>query len=110
LTSSLVRTVTLDGHAVGAVATWVVRSDATRSTRFQDQYVIQLMAAVAGRNVSPHFVRADGRVLALSTSGRSVAGWFESGRVVVLVPATTATPLADLAVGVLRRPSGRTPG
>jgi hypothetical protein len=107
LTSSSVRTLLVSGDDVGGVASFAVKPALAASPTFQDQYVVQLVNAVTGRASSPRFVRADGQVIALSSGGPAVAGWFEQNHVVLLYRQTPSPDLAALAVSVHKTPSGR---
>jgi hypothetical protein len=98
VTSSSVRTLTVAGRDVGAVAVYDTKPGLGKSAIFQDQYLVQLMNSVTGTTWSPIFVRADGQVMAYSKGEPAVAGWFEKDRV-TLVYRTAPTP--DL-VGLAR--------
>jgi hypothetical protein len=104
LVSSSFSSVLSGGRPVGTVGTYVTKPGLARSTVFQDQYLVQLIDAVAGKRPEPRFVRLDGRVVALSSGAPAVAGWFEADRVLLLLRAGTSPELAALAQGVMRTP------
>jgi hypothetical protein len=107
LVSSSVKTLKVTGDDVGGVAVYRVKPGLAKSPMFQDQYVVQLINAVAGRTARPRFVRADGHVVALSTGPMAVAGWFDGNDLVLLYRQTAIPDLAALALGVRSTPSGR---
>jgi hypothetical protein len=100
LVSKSVSTLTVSGRDVGGVAVYSTQKSLANSPVFQDQYVVQLITAVTGSKSAPRFVKAEGQVMALSTGGAAVAGWFEGNRVVLVYRQTTTPDLADLAFGV----------
>ena len=104
LTSSAVRTLTVDGQDVGGVGVFGVKPGAAKSPTFRDQYVLQLVDAVGGGRSPARFVRAGGQVIALSTGSTPVAGWFQGDRVVLVYRQGSTPDLAALAVGVHARP------
>ena len=95
------------GDDVGGVASYAVKPGLSASPTFQDQYVVQLVNAVAGHGAPPRFVRADGHVMALSTGPAAVAGWFEGTHVVLLYRQAPSPDLAALALSVRNTPTGR---
>lgn len=107
LVSSSVKTLKVAGDDVGGVAVYRVKPGLAKSSMFQDQYVVQLINAVAGRTARPRFVRADGQVVALSSGPPAVAGWFEGNQVVLLYRQTSTPDLAALALGVRSAAGGR---
>jgi hypothetical protein len=107
LSSSSVKTLKVSGGDVGGVAVYGTKPGLAKSQTFQDQYVVQLINAVAGQHSSPRFVRANGQVMALSTGPSAVAGWFEGDHVVLVYRAGPTPDLAALALGVRNAPSGR---
>ena len=104
LVSSTVSTVTVGGRDVGAVASYGTRRGAAKSPIFQDQYVVQLLNAVAGSASPPRFVRAKDKVMAFSTGPTAVAGWFDGDRVVLVYRQGGTPDLAALAHGVRSMP------
>jgi hypothetical protein len=93
---------------VGGVAVSGIKPGLVGSQTFRAQYVVQLINAVAGRQSSPHFVRAaDGHVMALSTGAPGVAGWFDGDRVVLVYRQGRSPDLVGLALGVRQTPPGR---
>jgi hypothetical protein len=105
LVSSSVKSLNVAGRDVGSVAVYGTKPGLAKSTMFQDQYVVQLINAVAGVKSSPAFVRAHGQVIALSTGKVAVAGWFDGSKVVLLYRAGTTPDLAALAVSVRATPA-----
>ena len=104
LVSKAVNTLTVSGRDVGGVAVYNTKKSVAKSPLFQDQYVVQLINAVTRSKSAPRFVRANGQVMALSTGGAAVAGWFEGNRVVLVYRQTKTPDLADLAFGVKATP------
>jgi hypothetical protein len=104
LVSKAVNTLTVSGRDVGGVAVYSTKKSLAKSPVFQDQYVVQLINAVTRSKSAPRFVKADGQVMALSTGGTAVAGWFEGNRVVLVYRQTKTPDLADLAFGVKSTP------
>jgi hypothetical protein len=104
LVSSSVHTLAVAGSDVGGVAVYATKPGATKSTTFQDQYVVQLVNAVAGPKASPRFFRAGSQVIALSTHGVPVAGWFHGDRLTLVYRTGSAPDLAVLALGVRATP------
>jgi len=104
LVSKSVHTLAVGGSDVGGVAVYATKAGATKSTTFQDQYVVQLVNAVAGPKASPRFFRAGSQVMALSTHGVPVAGWFQGDRLTLVYRTGSAPDLAVLAVGVSATP------
>jgi hypothetical protein len=104
LVSKAVSTLTVSGRDVGGVAVYSTRKSLAKNAVFQDQYVVQLINAVTRSKSAPRFVKADGQVMALSTGGTAVAGWFEGNRVVLVYRQTKSPDLADLAFGVKSTP------
>ena len=104
LVSSSVKTLMVSGRDVGGVAVYSTKKGLAKSPVFQDQYVVQLINAVTGSKSAPRFVKADGQVMALSTSGAAVAGWFQGDDVVLVYRAAKTPDLADLAFGVKSTP------
>jgi len=104
ITKGSVTSVTVSGRDVGAVAVYGTKQGLAKSPMFQDQYVVQLMNAVAGADASPRFVRSQGKVVALSTGAQAVAGWFDGDRVVLVFRAAKSPDLAALAHGVRSTP------
>jgi hypothetical protein len=102
--SKAVSTLTVSGRDVGGVAVYSTKKSLAKSPVFQDQYVVQLINAVTRSKSAPRFVRADGQVMALSTGGTAVAGWFDGNRVVLVYRQTKTPDLADLAFGVKSTP------
>jgi hypothetical protein len=102
--SKSVSTLTVSGRDVGGVAVYSTKKSLAKSPVFQDQYVVQLINAVTGSKSAPRFVKADGQVMALSTGGAAVAGWFEGNRVVLVYRQAKTPDLADLAFGVQSTP------
>jgi hypothetical protein len=98
--SKSVSTLTVSGRDVGGVAVYSTRKSLAKSPVFQDQYVVQLINAVTRSKSAPRFVKADGQVMALSTGGAAVAGWFEGNRVVLVYRQEKTPDLADLAFSV----------
>ncbi len=102
--STAVSSLAVSGEPVGAVAVYRTKKGLAKSAAFQDQYVVQLINAVAGAKAAPRFVRADGQVLAISTGTVAVVGWFK-GDLVTLVYRQSKTPdLAALALEVRATP------
>lgn len=101
---STVRTITVGGRSVGVVGVYTVKKSAGRSPIFQDQYVVQLINAVTGRATTPQFVKADGQVLALSTTPTAVAGWFTGDTVTLVYRQGKIPDLAALALAVRSSP------
>jgi hypothetical protein len=106
LESKTVRTLTVSGRDVGGVAVYSTKKSLAKSPVFQDQYVVQLINAVTRSKSAPRFVKAGGQVMALSTGGTAVAGWFEGNRVVLVYRQAKTPDLADLAFGVRSTPLG----
>lgn len=106
LVSSSVKTLMVSGRDVGGVAVYSTKPGVAKSSVFQDQYVVQLINAVTGSKSAPRFVKADGQVMALSTGGPAVAGWFEGDRVVLVYRQAKTPDLAALAFGVQSTPPG----
>jgi len=104
LVSKAVSTLTVSGRDVGGVAVYSTKKSLAKSPVFQDQYVVQLINAVTRSKSAPRFVKTDGQVMALSTGGTAVAGWFEGNRVVLVYRQTKTPDLADLAFGVKSTP------
>jgi len=104
LVSKSVSTLTVSGRDVGGVAVYGTEKSLAKSPVFQDQYVVQLINAVTRSKSAPRFVKADGQVMALSTGGAAVAGWFEGNRVVLVYRQTKSPDLAGLAFGVKATP------
>lgn len=104
LVSSSLHTLAVGGSDVGGVAVYATKGGATKSTTFQDQYVVQLVNAVAGPKASPRFFRAGSQVIALSTHGVPVAGWFQGDRLTLVYRTGSAPDLAVLAAGVRATP------
>ena len=104
LVSSSVKTLTVSGRDVGGVAVYSTKPGVAKGAVFQDQYVVQLINAVTGSKSAPRFVKADGQVMALSTGGPAVAGWFEGDRVVLVYRQAKTPDLAALAFGVQSTP------
>ena len=104
LVSYSVSTLTVLGRDVGAVGVYRTKSGMTRSTIFQQQYVVQLINAVTSQKTSPRIVQVDGSVMALSTGPIAVAGWFKGDQVVLVYRNATSPDLAALATGVRATP------
>jgi hypothetical protein len=104
ITSSSVSTLTVAGHDVGAVAVYSTKPGVANSTMFQDQYVVQLLNVVASSKSPPRFVRARGKVMALSTGSTAMAAWFEGDRVILVYRDSKTPDLAALAQGVRATP------
>ncbi|WP_406832171.1 hypothetical protein ABEG17_04920 [Pedococcus sp. KACC 23699] len=102
ITSSAVRTVTVNGTDVGAVAVYRIKRGAAASTTFQDQYAVQLLGAVA--RSKPRFVRTRSGVMALSTGKASVAAWFKDDQLTLVYRDAGTPELAALAQGVRSAP------
>ncbi|WP_270886708.1 hypothetical protein [Pedococcus sp. 5OH_020] len=100
LLTSTVTSLTVSGRDAGAVAVYRTKPGLTRSTMFQDQYIVQLVNAVTRAPSTPTFVRADGQVMALSTGRVAVAGWFQGDEVVLVYRQARTPALAALAAGV----------
>jgi hypothetical protein len=100
VSKGVVNTLTVSGRDVGGVAVYSTKKSVAKSPVFQDQYVVQLINAVTRSKSAPRFVKADGQVMALSTGGTAVAGWFEGNRVVLVYRQTKTPDLAALAFGV----------
>jgi hypothetical protein len=107
ISSPTVKTIKVSGHEVGGVGIYRTDPGLAASPRFQDQFVAQLVNAVTGPGPSPRFVRAQGRVMALSTGPSAVAGWFEGDRVVLLYRVGRTPELAALALAVRNGRQGR---
>lgn len=100
LVASSVYALSVSGQDVGSVAFYTTKAGLSQSPTFQDQYVVQLINALAGTASPPRFVRVKGQPIALSTGPAAVAGWID-GDHVVLVHRQGRTPeLAALAAGV----------
>ena len=65
---------------------------------------MQLVNAVAGPNASPRFYRAGSQVIALSTHGVPVSGWFQGDRLTLVYRTGSVPDLAVLALGVHATP------
>lgn len=106
---SAVRSVSVDGDEVAAVATYVMSSGAPTGARFHDQYLNQLIGSVSDPAAPRTWATVDGRALGLIDGTVPVAGWFEGDRAVIVmgVDSSSAPDLADLAAAVLRAPEGR---
>lgn len=104
LTATTVQGLNLGGKDTGAVAVYTTKAGLSTSTTFQDQYIVQLINAVAGPKSLPKFVRAKGQVVALTTGGAPVAGWFDGNRVVLVYRDGRTPDLARLAAGVHANP------
>ena len=104
LVSYSVSTLTVLGRDVGAVGVYRTKSGMTRSTIFQQQYVVQLINAVTSQKTTPRIVQVDGSVMALSTGPIAVAGWFKGDQVVLVYRHATSPDLAALATGVRATP------
>jgi hypothetical protein len=100
VSSSSVRGLTVGGREVGGVGVYSVEPGPAKSVTFQRQYVVQLVDALAGSTAAPRFVQADRQVLATSTGGAAVAGWFEGGKVVLVYRSGSSPDLTALALGV----------
>lgn len=104
LTATSVQGLSMGGKDTGAVAVYRTRAGLSTSATFQDQYIVQLLNAVAGPKSLPRFVRAKGQVVALTTGGAPVAGWFDGDRVVLVYRDGRTPDLARLAAGVHANP------
>jgi hypothetical protein len=100
LVSQAISSVSVAGRDVGAVAVYGTKPGLAKSALFQDQYVVQLINAVAGSSAAPRFVRADGAVLALSSGRTALAGWFTGDKVVLVYRQGSTPDLTALALGV----------
>jgi len=105
--SSAIHDLLVSGKHVGAVAVYRVKPGAAKSAQFQDQYVVQLINAVAGRATRPKFVRANQQVMALSTGRVAVAGWVEGDEVVLVYREGPEPELLALANAVRTTSAGR---
>ena len=104
LVSKSVSTLTVSGRDVGGVAVYSTKKSLAKSPMFQDQYVVQLINAITRSKSGPRFVKAEGQVMALSTGGAAVAGWFEGNRIVLVYRQAKSPDLAALAFGVKSTP------
>jgi hypothetical protein len=104
LASPAVRTLRVGGQDVGGVAVYSTKKGVAATPRFQDQYVEQLVNAVARTSSPPRFVRVGDQVIALSRGHSAVAGWFEGNRVVLVYRQSGTPDLAALAAGVRTAP------
>lgn len=100
LTSGSVRGLRVGGRDVGGVGVYSVEAGPAKSATFQRQYVVQLVDALAGSTAAPRFVQAGGQVLATSTAGAAVAGWFQGDKVVLVYRRAASPDLSALALGV----------
>src|SRR3954447_6233622 len=104
LASPAVRTLRVGGQDVGGVAVYSTKKGVAATPRFQDQYVEQLVNAVARTSSTPRFVRVGDQVIALSRGHSAVAGWFDGNRVVLVYRQSGTPDLAALAAGVRTAP------
>jgi hypothetical protein len=105
LKAPTIQTLTVSGREVGTVAVYAVKSGvAADSARFQDQFIVQLINAVAKSKSAPTFVKTDSQVMALSTGDKAVAGWFDNNRVVLVYRQDKQPDLTELALGVQASP------
>lgn len=104
ITSSAVRTITVRGTDVGAVAVYGIKRGVAKSTTFQDQYAVQLLGAVTRSTSQPRFVRTRDGVMALSTGSPAVAAWFKDDQLTLVYRDAGTPELAALAQGVRSAP------
>lgn len=104
LVSKSVHTLAVGGSDVGGVAVYATKAGATKSTTFQDQYVVQLVNAVTRSSSEPRFVKVGSQVMALSTGQKAVAGWVSGDRVVLVIRQGGRPDLAALAAAVNATP------
>jgi hypothetical protein len=107
IVANTIRTLTVSGTDVGSVGVFRIKPGLGASPMFQDQFVVQVMNAVAGKASAPKFVRIDGQVVALATGPAAVAGWFEGDRVVLVYRNGGRPDLNSLALAVKNAPAGR---
>jgi hypothetical protein len=103
-TQRSVTTVRVGGKDAGVVAVYTLRPGASKSSTFQDQYVVQLLNAVSKSSSEPRFVKIGSQVMALSTGKTPVAGWVSSNRLVLVLRQGSQPDLAALAAAVQATP------
>jgi len=96
-------TVSLQGRAVGGVASVAVPSKMAGNAMFQDQFVVQLLNAVSKGSEKPRFVRLSGRPVAVTQGKLRLAGWFEGSRAVVLAIDSAEPDVTSLAAAVMEQ-------
>ena len=103
-TQRSVTTVRVGGKDAGVVAVYTLKPGSSKSTTFQDQYVVQLLNSVSRSTAEPRFVKVGSQVMALSTGQRSVAGWVSSNQLVLVLRQGSQPDLAALAAAVQATP------
>lgn len=103
-TQRSVTTVRVGGKDAGVVAVYTLKPGSSKSTTFQDQYVVQLLNSVSRSTAEPRFVKVGSQVMALSTGQRSVAGWVSSNQLVLVLRQGNQPDLAALAAAVQATP------
>ena len=103
-TQRSVTTVRVGGRDAGVVAVYTLKPGSSRSSTFQDQYVVQLLNAVSRSTSEPRFVKVGSQVMALSTGKTPVAGWVSSNRLVLVLRQGNQPDLAALAAAVQATP------
>ena len=103
-TQRSVTTVRVGGKDAGVVAVYTLKPGSSKSTTFQDQYVVQLLNSVSRSTAEPRFVKVGPQVMALSTGQRSVAGWVSSNQLVLVLRQGSQPDLAALAAAVQATP------
>jgi hypothetical protein len=102
--STTVSSLDVSGQPVGAVAVYRTKKGLANSTSFQDQYLVQLINAVAGAKATPRFVQSEGQVLAMSSGTVAVVGWFKGDLVTLVYRQAAAPDLASLALKIRATP------